>query len=62
MHVASVYRPNQKAARNLVARYDERLACVRYRYDPVRSNHYKAIALIVEATPWRPDPSAPLPP
>ena len=31
MHVLSIRRPGQRGTRKLVARYGERLVCVRYR-------------------------------
>ena len=37
----------------LVARYGERLVCVRYLYDEARSRRLKTVELVIEEAPWR---------
>ena len=39
----------------LLARYGERLVCVRYRYDAARKVRHKTVELIVETAPWVPN-------
>ncbi len=46
--------PGQNGTKKLLARYGERLVCVRYRYDAARKVRHKTVELIVETTPWSP--------
>jgi len=46
--------PGQNGTKKLLARYGERLVCVRYRYDAARKLRHKTVELIVETTPWSP--------
>jgi hypothetical protein len=51
-------KPGQKGTRQLVAKYGERLVCVRYRYDPGRKKRFKTVELIIGERDWEP-PAAP---
>jgi len=46
--------PGQNGTKKLLARYGERLVCVRYRYDAARKVRHKTVELIVETAPWNP--------
>jgi hypothetical protein len=46
--------PGQYGTRKLLARYGERLVCVRYRYDSARKVRHKTVELIVETIAWAP--------
>lgn len=59
MHVLSIRRPGQRGTRKLVARYGERLVCVRYRYDAASGTRYKTVELIVDHAAWTPPPPHP---
>lgn len=56
MHVLAIRQPGQRGTRKLLARYGERLICVRYRYDAASSTRYKTVELIVDQAPWTPPP------
>ena len=47
--------PGQNGTKKRLARYGERLVCVRYRYDPARRGRHKTVELIVKITPWIPN-------
>jgi hypothetical protein len=47
--------PGQNGTKKLLARYGERLVCVRYRYDRARKVRHKTVELIVETTAWQPN-------
>jgi len=47
--------PGQNGTKKLLARYGERLVCVRYRYDAERKVRHKTIELIVETATWQPN-------
>ena len=47
--------PGQNGTKKLLARYGERLVCVRYRYDAERKVRHKTVELIVETMPWQPN-------
>lgn len=49
-------KPGQKGTRQLLAKYGERLICVRYRYDPVRKKRFKTVEIIVGERAWEPPP------
>ena len=59
MHVLAVRRPGQRGTQKLVARYGERLVCVRYRYDAASGMRYKTVELIVDQAAWIPPPPYP---
>ena len=42
-----------------MAKYGDRLVCVRYRYDEQRKKRYKTVELIVEEVDWEPRPRRP---
>lgn len=46
--------PGQNGTKKLLARYGDRLVCVRYRYDAEHCVRHKTVELIVETTPWNP--------
>ncbi len=46
--------PGQNGTKKLLARYGDRLVCVRYRYDLERKMRHKTVELIVETAPWSP--------
>jgi len=45
-------RPGQNGTKKLLARYGERLVCVRYRYDEARRQRLTTVKLIVAQGPW----------
>jgi len=47
-------RPGQKGTRRLLAKYGDRLVCVRYRYDPARKRRFKTVEIIVDERAWVP--------
>ena len=52
-------RPGQAGTRKLVARFGERLVCVRYLYDPIAQRRFKTVKLIVDESLWKPVPRKP---
>lgn len=44
--------PGANGTKKLLARYGERLVCVRYRYDRERGRRIKTVELIEEEAPW----------
>lgn len=56
MQVLAIRWPGQRGTRKLLARYGERLVCVRYRYDAASSTRYKTVELVVDRASW--DPAA----
>lgn len=54
METRLTLRPGQGGTKKLLERYGERLARVRYLYDPQAGRRLKTVELIVEAVPWRP--------
>jgi hypothetical protein len=46
-------RPGKPGTKRLVARYGDRLVCVRYLYDEEHSRRLKTVELVVEEKPWR---------
>jgi hypothetical protein len=44
--------PGANGTKRLVARYGNRLVCVRYRYDAENRKRIKTVELIEEETPW----------
>ena len=51
--------PGQNGTKKLLATYGDRLVCVRYRYDAEKKVRHKTVELIVETSPWKPNPRAP---
>ena len=47
-------KPVQKGTKQLLAQYDDRLICVRYRYDTHRKKRLKTAELIVAERSWEP--------
>jgi hypothetical protein len=47
-------KPGQNGTKKLLARFGERLLCVRYRYDEARSLRFTTVELIVSQSPWQP--------
>ena len=54
MRTRLTLKPGQRGTRKLVAKYGDRLVCVRYRYDEERKKRYKTVELIVEEADWEP--------
>ena len=48
--------PGQSGTKKLVARYGERLVCVRYRYDSEQQRKITTAEIIVDESPWHPNP------
>jgi len=46
--------PGANGTKKLVARYGDRLICVRYRYDPERRRRIKTVELVEEESEWTP--------
>ena len=59
METRLTLRPGQNGTKKLLARYGERLVCVRYLYDATTGRRLKTVELVVEAVPWRPRPRHP---
>ncbi len=59
MHVLAIRQPGQRGTRKLLARYGERLICVRHRYDTASMTRYKTVELIVDQAPWTLPPPPP---
>jgi hypothetical protein len=51
-------KPGQNGTKKLLARFGERLVCVRYRYDEARRQRFTTVELIVAQAPWTPRPRA----
>ena len=51
--------PGQNGTKKLLARYGDRLVCVRYRYDSECGVRHKTVELIVETLPWKPHARVP---
>ncbi len=47
-------KPGRPGTRELLARYGDRLVCVRHRYDKRSGRSFKTVELIVEETAWKP--------
>jgi hypothetical protein len=45
-------RPGMPGTKRLVARYGERLVCVRYLYDEARGRRLKTVELVIDETTW----------
>jgi hypothetical protein len=47
-------KPGQNGTKTLLARFGERLVCVRYRYDEERSLRFTTVELIGSHSTWQP--------
>ncbi len=47
MEIRTVRKPDDPGTQKLMARYGERLVCIRYRYDMAKRKRYKTIELIL---------------
>jgi hypothetical protein len=54
MQVRTVRKPGEPGTQSLVAKYGDRLVCVRYRYDPLKHRRYKTVELIIAEEDWHP--------
>jgi len=59
MQIRSTIHPGQRGAKKLLTQYQDRLVCVRYRYDEQRQKRLKTVELIVEEEAWEPTPPQP---
>ena len=46
--------PGQRGTKKLLAKYGDRLICVRYRYDEQTKKRYKTVELIEDEVDWEP--------
>lgn len=46
--------PGQKGTKKFLDRYNEKLVCVRYRYDNVQRKRFTTVELIVDEASWSP--------
>ena len=53
MQTRLTLRPGMPGTKKRVARYGERLVCVRYLYAETRSRRLKTVEHVVEEVPWR---------
>jgi len=53
MEIRLTLRPGMAGTKSLLARYGERLVCVRYRYDEKTGRRVKTVELIVQEIAWR---------
>jgi hypothetical protein len=51
--------PGQRGTKKLLAKYGDRLVCVRYRYDEQKKKRYKTVELIEEEVDWEPKAGTP---
>jgi len=54
MRTRLTLHPGQDGAKQLQARYGERLVCVRYRYAEATKERWKTVELIIEKSVWEP--------
>jgi len=54
METRLTLRPGMPGTKKLVARFGDRLVCVRYLYDPERRRRLKTVELVIEAVDWEP--------
>ena len=52
MEIRSTLRPGMPGTKRLLARFGERLVCVRYRYADNSGKCVKTVELIVQESPW----------
>src|SRR5258708_13517160 len=55
-------KPGQNGTKKLLARFGERLVCVRYRYDEPRSLPFTTVELLVSTYAYQPRQTTPLSP
>jgi len=58
MRAQVTLQPGRKGTKKLLDQYGDRLICVRYRYDESRQRRLKTVELIVEESPWQPEPDS----
>ena len=54
METRLTLRPGQPGTKKLLARYGDRLVCVRYLYDTASGQRLKTVELVVDSVKWRP--------
>lgn len=54
MEARVTLRPGQRGTKKLLARFGDRLICVRYRYDAAQRKRFTTVELIVDEAPWHP--------
>ena len=59
METRLTLRPGMPGTKKLLARYGERLVCVRYLYDEARGRRLKTVELVIDEAPWRGRPRRP---
>ena len=59
METRLTLRPGMPGTKKLLARYGERLVCVRYLYDEARGRRLKKIELVIDEAPWHGHPRRP---
>jgi hypothetical protein len=52
MKTRLILQPGSRGTRKLLARYGQRMVCVRYRYDERLKRRYKTVELIVDEVTW----------
>ena len=62
MEARATLRPGKKGTKKLVARFGDRLICVRYRYDARRRKRFTTVELIVAEADWAPPDATAQPP
>ena len=53
MGARPILRSGMPGTKRLIARYGERLVCVRYLYDEARGRRLKTVELVIDEAPWR---------
>jgi hypothetical protein len=53
MEIRTTLKPGDRGTRKLLARFGERLVCVRYRYDAASGHRYTTVELVVAKAPWK---------
>jgi len=59
METRLTLRPAMPGTKKLLARYGERLVCVRYLYDEARGRRLKTVELVIDEAPWHGRPRRP---
>jgi hypothetical protein len=54
MEVRQTLRPGQRGTLKLLARFGERLICVRYRYDASTQTRVTTVEIVVGSSNWKP--------
>lgn len=55
--IKKILQPGEAGTKRLLEIYEDKLVCVRYKYDYKRNLRYKTIELIVDEKTWKPDKS-----